>query len=61
MITGACASTAGSKDSSIFADIMNQTISNFKANDLNIEEVIADAGYSSRESLQYCEDNGIDA
>ncbi|WP_262506591.1 hypothetical protein [Sphingobacterium sp. T2] len=40
---------------------MNQTISNFKANDLNIEEVIADAGYSSRESLQYCEDNGIDA
>ena len=44
-----------------FADIKNQTISNFKANDLNIEEVIADAGYSSGESLQYCEDNGIDA
>src|SRR5690606_24043240 len=61
VITGACASTAGIKDSSIFADIMNQTISNFKANDLNIEEVIADAGYSSGESLQYCADKGIDA
>ena len=61
VITGACASTAGSKDSSIFNDIMDQTIENLAQNDLKIDEVIADAGYSSGESLQYCEDKKIDA
>ena len=61
VITGACASTAGSKDSAIFTDIMEQTITNLSQNEMQIDEVIADAGYSSGESLQYCEDNGIDA
>lgn len=61
VITGACASTAGSKDSAIFSDIMNQTIANLAQNDIQINEVIADAGYSSGESLQYCENNNIDA
>jgi len=61
VITGACASTAGSKDSSIFADIMNQTMENLSQNFFQIEEVIADAGYSSGDSLQYCEDHSIDA
>lgn len=61
VITGACASTAGSKDSAIFSDIMNQTIVNLQASDFQLAEVIADAGYSSGESLQYCEDKGIDA
>ena len=44
MITGACASTAGSKDSAIFAEIMDQTIENFKRNEIQIGEVLADAG-----------------
>lgn len=61
VITGACASTAGSKDSVIFSDIMDQTIENLAQNNIQINEVIADAGYSSGESLQYCEDNNIDA
>lgn len=61
VITGACASTSGSKDSAIFAEIMNQTIGNFEANGLKTEEVLADAGYSSGESLQYCEEHQIDA
>lgn len=61
VITGACASTAGSKDSAIFSDIMNQTIKNLSANEMRIDQVVADAGYSSGESLQYCEDNDIDA
>ncbi|WP_409965980.1 IS1182 family transposase ISBspe1 [Mycovorax composti] len=61
VITGACASTAGSKDSAIFSEIMDQTIANLKQNDIAIQEVIADAGYSSGESLQYCEEKGIDA
>lgn len=61
VITGACASTAGSKDSAVFAEIMDQTIANFKLNGLQIEEVLADAGYSSGESLQYCKDHRLDA
>lgn len=53
VITGACASTAGSKDSAIFAEIMEQTLSNLHTNGLEIQEVLADAGYSSGESLSY--------
>lgn len=61
VITGACASTAGSKDSAIFSEIMDQTITNLEQNDIKVNQVIADAGYSSGESLQYCEDHHIDA
>ena len=61
VITGACASTAGSKDSAIFSEIMDQTIENLHQNDMQIKEALADAGYSSGESLQYCEDHNIDA
>src|SRR5690606_8217624 len=61
VITGACASTAGSKDSAIFSDIMDQTIDNLAQNGIQLDEVIADAGYSSGESLQYCEEKEIDA
>lgn len=63
VITGACASTAGSKDSAIISEIMDQTIANLQQNDIQLEEVIADAGsgYSSGEGLQYCTDKGIDA
>ena len=61
VITGACASTAGSKDSAIFSEIMDQTLENLNQNEIEIDEVLADAGYSSGESLQYCEDRNIDA
>lgn len=61
VITGACASTAGSKDSAILPEILNQTIENLKDNDIGLQEVIADAGYSSGESLQYLAENNIDA
>lgn len=61
VITGACASTAGSKDSAIFSEIMDQTIENLRQNDMEIDQAVADAGYSSGESLQYCENKNIDA
>ena len=61
VITGACASTAGSKDSAIFAEIMDQTIENLSQNEIQIGEVLADAGYSSGTSLQYCEDRNLNA
>jgi hypothetical protein len=61
VITGACASTSGSKDSVIFPDIMNQTLENCRQNEIEIDEVLADAGYSSGESLKYCKEKGINA
>ncbi len=61
VITGACASTAGSKDSSILHEIVEQTIENLQANKIELQEVIADAGYSSGEALQYLEEKNIDA
>ena len=61
VITGACASTAGSKDSTIFSEIMDQTIDNLNQNEIKIGEVLADAGYSSGTSLQYCEDHNLNA
>ena len=61
VITGACASTAGSKDSAIFSEIMAQTLENLHQNNIGIDQVLADAGYSSGASLQYCEEHNIDA
>ena len=61
VITGACASTAGSKDSAIFSEIMDQTLENLHQNNIQTEEILADAGYSSGESLEYCEKKGINA
>ena len=52
VITGACASISGSKDSMIFSEIMDQTIDNLHQNNMGIDQVLADAGYSSGESLQ---------
>ncbi|MET3731987.1 transposase [Moheibacter stercoris] len=40
---------------------MDQTIENLEQNDIQINQVVADAGYSSGESLQYCADKNIDA
>ncbi len=61
VITGACASSSGSKDSVIFPEIMNQTLENCKQNHIAIDEVLADAGYSSGEALKYCKEKGINA
>jgi len=61
VITGACASTSGSKDSVIFPEIMDQTLENLSLNRMQTEEVLADAGYSSGESLKYCKERGINA
>lgn len=61
VITGACASSAGQRDSQNLAEILDQTISNLKQNEIVLEQVTADAGYSSGESLKYLEDRKIDA
>src|SRR5690606_22102610 len=61
VITGACSSSAGNRDSQNLAEILTQTINNLKANEISIEQVIADAGYSSGEALAFCESHNIDA
>lgn len=61
VITGACASSAGNRDSQNMAEILAQTIDNLKDNDLDIDQVAADTGYSSGEALKFCEAHKIDA
>jgi transposase len=61
VITGACASNAGTKDSENLSEILEQTIENFKHIALEIEEITADTGYSSGTALRYCETNNINA
>jgi len=61
VITGACASSAGNKDSQNLADILTQTITNLEQNNIQIEQIAADAGYSSGEALAFCEQHQIDA
>jgi transposase len=61
VITGACASSAGNRDSQNLAEILTQTITNLEQNQITIDQVAADAGYSSGEALAFCEGNNIDA
>ena len=61
VITGACASTAGSRDSENLPEILDQTLENLAGVSLTIDQVTADAGYSSGKALRYCEEQGIDA
>ncbi|MCX7743876.1 MAG: IS1182 family transposase [Flavobacteriales bacterium] len=61
VITGACASSAGHRDSQNLAEILGQTIENLKQSHIQVEEIAADAGYSSGEALLYCEEKQIEA
>lgn len=61
IITGACASSAGNKDSQSLADILSQTQVNLNSNHIQIDQIAADAGYSSGEALAFCEQNNINA
>jgi len=61
VITGAMADFADKKDSQSLPIILNQAIDNLSGNDIQIEQVVADTGYSSGEAIQFCEGNDIDA
>ena len=50
---------ADKKDSQCLPSLVNNTIDNLKAGGLQIEEVYADAGYSSGEALKALEENNI--
>lgn len=61
VITAACASTAGSKDSENLPEILEQAQKNFGVIGLKMDQITADAGYSSGTALKYCEAHRIDA
>ena len=50
---------ANKKDSQCLSSVLKNTIDNLQQNDLVIEEVLADAGYSSGKALQALEDHNI--
>lgn len=61
VITGAMADFADKGDSQCLPDILGQTIENLKENEILIDQIVADTGYSSVEALQFCQQNHIDA
>lgn len=61
VICGAMADFADTRDSDSMSAIMGQTIENLKEHDIQIEEVLADGGYSSGSCLKYLEEENIEA
>lgn len=61
VITAACADFADKRDSQCLEHIVHQAKENLKENEIALEQIAADTGYSSGEALQYIEDNNIDA
>ena len=61
VICGATADFADKKDSNTTEKIVEQTVENLKDNNLQIEEVLADTGYSSGVSYDYLEKQDIEA
>ena len=61
VITGACSDFADKRDSQCLAQIVELTKSNLEENDIALQEVLADAGYSSGTALKYLNENNINA
>lgn len=59
VICGAGADFADKKDSDCIEIIVGQAAENLKQNGIQVDEVLADAGYSSGSSLKYLEEAGI--
>lgn len=61
VITGACADFADKRDSQCLENLLELTQANLQENGLETGEVLADAGYSSGESLAWLDRKGIEA
>jgi radical SAM protein with 4Fe4S-binding SPASM domain len=61
VITAAGADFADKRDSECLVHIVNQIIENLAENDLKLNQLLADTGFSSGTALKFCEDNNIDA
>jgi len=61
VITGACADFADKRDSQCLEKLCDRTIENLRENELKLDELLADTGYSSGSALEYLERQGINA
>jgi hypothetical protein len=61
LITNVEAHLADRRDSECLSQVLENTISNLAEHDLVVEEIAADAGYSSTKALKACIDNNITA
>ena len=61
VITAAMADYSDKRDSQSLPEILKQTITNLKEEQIEVEQITADTGYSSSESLLYIEKKNIDA
>ena len=61
VITGAMADHADKRDSQSLPAILEKTIENLRENEIQVSQILTDAGYSSGESLRCLQQNNIDA
>ncbi len=61
VITGAMAQHADLRDSQAMPALVDHTLENLKANGMEMEQVVADSGYSSGEAIKHCEVRGLEA
>ena len=61
VITGACSDFADQRESQCIEKIVELTQENLNENDIELEELLADGGYSSGEALAYLHKKNIDA
>jgi transposase len=61
VITGACADFADQRDSQCLEKIVSLTQNNLAENDIEFDQLLADAGYSSGSALAFLETTEIDA
>lgn len=61
VITGACSDFADKRDSQCIEKIVELTEENLNENGIELEELLADGGYSSGEALSYLHKKNIDA
>lgn len=59
MITHIQAFTADKRDSQCLEEVVNKVIENLESNEITLEEIIADTGYSSGEALRALEERNI--
>lgn len=59
VITNMMADYSDKRDSQSLAQAIEQTKENLKANNLQLEEVLADSGYSSGSALRYLKENSL--
>jgi len=61
VITAACADFADKRDSQCLENILTHCIENLRENEIKLEQIATDTGYSSGVALRYLADHNIDA